>query len=96
MDPLRYDKNAITQVPGLNYNIYTGSITEIQRFESRQPPLKQKCWSYSDLRTYLEKFFIYMRDFPRIAEFLPFKQCKDCIDLFYMIKKACKLSDVEN
>lgn len=68
-------------------------------FESHLKPLfgkvRSATWSQEDLKIYLEKYFIYQRDFKRITEFLPQKTSKDSIDLFYMIKKFCKFAEVE-
>lgn len=87
-------------MPSLRINPYTGRPIEIE--DNRQHlqrnfgnVKKLTTWSYGSLRTYLEKFFIYRRDFRRISDFLPQKSVKDCVDLFYMCKKACKLSEIE-
>lgn len=98
VDPNRYDKNRIDSIPKVRVNPYTGQaiIHEISTRQAKCPLARREAiWSYQDLRMYLEKFFVYQRDFKRIAEFLALKQCKDCIDLWYMIKKVCRLSEIE-
>ena len=52
-------------------------------------------WSLIDIKTFLEKFFVYKRDFVRICEFLPYKIVKDIINFYYAIKKYLDLSKHE-
>ena len=52
-------------------------------------------WSLHDIKTFLEKFLIYKRDFVRIAEFLPYKKVKDLVNFYYACKKYLKLSSRE-
>jgi hypothetical protein len=56
---------------------------------------RKSVWSVYDLKVYFEKFLIYKRDFKRISDFIPMKQTKDCIDLWYMVKKPLKLKEIE-
>ena len=56
---------------------------------------RRECWSLDDIRTFLEKFFIYKRDFAKICEFLPYKLVKDAVNFWYTIKKHLGLSQHE-
>jgi len=72
----------------------------VERFVRRVQPLNEpfrRCdaWTVEQIRIYLEKFFIYRRDFGRMAEFFPLKTTKEMIDLYYAIKKHINLSAKE-
>jgi len=96
VDPFRYEKNRLDFIPPMTINNYLGKPVMIETV--RKPlfgPVKSTCWTVDDLRVFLEKYFVYQRDFKRIAEFLPGKTCKDAVDLFFMIKKSCNLKLIE-
>jgi len=79
-------------------NIYTGQpiIRDLFVRQSTMMDCRKRCrWSVEDITTFFEKFFIYKRNFKRIAEFLLQKTFKDVIDFFYLVKKHCKLSKLE-
>ena len=48
---------------------------------------RTEVWTIEQLRTFLEKFFIYKRDFVRIADFFAYKGPKDMVSLYYGVKK---------
>ena len=60
-----------------------------------EPFRRVDAWTPEQIRQFLEKFFIYRRDFPRIAQFFPHKTSKEMIDLYYAIKKFLGLSSKE-
>ena len=84
--------------PDRKINIYTKLAIQIEPHCRKLVISKRKksaVWSYEDLSNYLQKYFVFRRDFKRIAELIPQKTCKDAVDLFYMIKKPCQLSLIE-
>lgn len=96
VDPLRYDKNKLDFLPPMQINKYLGLPIRIETVRKQLfGPVRSACWTPDDLRVFLEKYFVYQRDFKRITEFLPVKTCKDAVDLFYMIKKSCNLKMIE-
>ena len=100
VDPDRHRKNKLDKLSRIPFNVYTGLHSFIER------PVKQvahmveavhtsEVWTLEQLRIFLEKFFIYKRDFMRIADFFPFKTPKDMVSLYYAIKKHLGLSERE-
>lgn len=56
---------------------------------------RAEVWTLDQIRTFLEKFFVYRRDFERISEFFPHKTAKDMVSFYYGIKKHLNLSQKE-
>lgn len=85
-----------------NINPYTGYPIVVERHVRRvsekfEPPQRRsEVWTLEQLRTFLEKFFVYpRRNFVRIAEFFSFKDHKDVTSLYYAVKKHLNLSQKE-
>jgi len=53
-------------------------------------------WSLEEIRIFLEKVFIYKRDFSRIASFIPMKTFKDVTNFFFAVKKHIELKKHEH
>ena len=52
-------------------------------------------WTLDEIRLFLEKVFIYKRDFQRIAQFIPMKTYKDITNFFFSVKKHIALKKHE-
>jgi hypothetical protein len=81
VDPERHEKNKLDKLSRYSVNPYTGQPIIVERNVKQvsKPDLSEKrishieksrrrdpTWTREDLRIYLEKFFIYRRDFVRI------------------------------
>ena len=102
VDPDRHNKNKLEKLSRLNINPYTGHPILVERHVRRvstkfEPPKRRsEVWTLEQIRTFLEKFFVYpRRNFMRIAEFFPFKDHKDVTSLYYALKKHLNLSQKE-
>lgn len=100
VDPERHNKNKLDKLSRISFNIYTEQPIMVERHVKQVPHShelhrKVAVWTLEQLRVFLEKFFVYRRDFERIAEFFPYKTPKDMVALYYGIKKHLGLSAKE-
>lgn len=100
VDPERHTKNKLDKLSRVSYNVYTGQPIYIEKYVKQVPQVVEYCrrsevWTLEQIRLFLEKFFIYRRDFVRIAEFFAYKTPKDMVSLYYAIKKHLSLSEKE-
>ncbi|KJP87669.1 hypothetical protein AK88_02697 [Plasmodium fragile] len=47
---------------------------------------KNFIWDKQEIKTYLEKYFLYPKNFEKISQYLEFKSTKQCVDFYYMTK----------
>ncbi|UKK02745.2 silencing mediator for retinoid and thyroid hormone receptor [Theileria orientalis] len=48
-------------------------------------------WSMSEVKTFVEKYLMYPKNFSKIAQFLENKKCGDCVEFYYRFKYRLKL-----
>ncbi|OTN65251.1 Uncharacterized protein PKNOH_S120139800 [Plasmodium knowlesi] len=47
---------------------------------------KNFIWDKQEIKIFLEKYFLYPKNFEKISQYLEFKNTKQCIDFYYMTK----------
>ncbi|KAL7066971.1 myb-like DNA-binding domain-containing protein [Cryptosporidium serpentis] len=83
---LDYDKQYV-QVWNNNNKIEDAKLYETNLHMTR-------LWSLSEIRTFIEKYLMYPKDFRRIASFLEYKTIKDCISFYYKYKYTLGLKRI--
>ncbi|EEA08181.1 myb-like DNA-binding domain-containing protein [Cryptosporidium muris RN66] len=83
---LNYDKQYV-QVWNNNNKIEDAKLYETNLYMTR-------LWSLSEIRTFIEKYLMYPKDFRRIASFLEYKTIKDCISFYYKYKYTLGLKRI--
>ncbi|BAM42033.1 silencing mediator for retinoid and thyroid hormone receptor [Theileria orientalis strain Shintoku] len=48
-------------------------------------------WSMAEVKTFVEKYLMYPKNFSKIAQFLENKKCGDCVEFYYRFKYRLKL-----
>ncbi|GAB66505.1 hypothetical protein PCYB_092900 [Plasmodium cynomolgi strain B] len=47
---------------------------------------KNFIWDKQEIKTFLEKYFLYPKNFEKISQYLEFKSTKQCVDFYYLTK----------
>ncbi|CAG9476885.1 unnamed protein product [Plasmodium vivax] len=53
---------------------------------SNQQNEKNFIWERQEIKTFLEKYFLYPKNFEKISQYLEFKSTKQCVDFYYLTK----------
>ncbi|UKJ89752.2 silencing mediator for retinoid and thyroid hormone receptor [Theileria orientalis] len=66
-------------------------VSEEELLEDELNYRVSQVWSLSEVKTFIEKYLMYPKNFSKIAQFLENKKCGDCVEFYYRFKYRLKL-----
>ncbi|CAD2104090.1 conserved Plasmodium protein, unknown function [Plasmodium vinckei] len=88
--------NTLNKKIGGNNRHNSVPIDESSQYFSNEDILYEKnnIWNKQEIRTFLDKYFTYPKNFEKISQYLEFKNTKQCVDFYYTTKNFFNLKKI--